>query len=164
MRVARRRSIATVLDQVGQVVADRRDHRRFDDPPCLFVIAHLERAHELVAPARGAAAAGTIADAPGGELDTLLTVLRDGPEVGVHSLVWCETIDQLDARLGERATSQFGLRVATALPAEDSLALLDSAYGASLRPHHALLADEDKSRLVKFRPYLMPPAGWTLVK
>ncbi len=157
VRVARRRSITAMLDQVGQVVAQRRDGQRFDEPPCLFVIAHLERSHELAATHDGGAAA--TADP---ELETLLMVLRDGPEVGVHCLVWCESFDQLAARLGERPTRHFGLRVATALPAEDSLALLDSAYGASLRPHHALLADEDKSRLVKFRPYLMPPPGWKL--
>ena len=160
VRVARRRSLRTMVDQVGQRVAERRDHGSFDEPPCLFVIAHLERAHELDPTAKVAGDP----DLSGSELETLLMVLRDGPEVGVHSLVWCETIDQLDARLGERATNHFGLRVATALAVEDSLALLDSAYGASLRPHHALLADEDKSRLVKFRPYLLPPAGWTLAQ
>lgn len=94
--------------------------------------------------------------------EALLTVLRDGPEVGVHTLLWCETLEQLEARLGEGASRHFGLRAATVLAQADSLALLDSAYGASLRPHHALLADEDRSRLVKFRPYLMPPAGWSL--
>ena len=158
VRVARRRSIGAVVDQVGERVAERRDHGRFDEPPCLFVIAHLERAHELDPTAK----VSGDPDVSCTELETLLMVLRDGPEVGVHSLVWCETIDQLVARLGERATNHFGLRVATALSAEDSVALLDSAYGASLHPHHALLADEDKSRLVKFRPYLLPPAGWRL--
>ena len=147
VRVARRRSTAAMIAQVGQLVAERHDQGRFDEPPCLVVISRLERAHELI---------------PGAGVETLLDVLRDGPEVGVHTLVWCETLDQLEGRLGAQAANHFGLRVATALSESDSLALLDSAYGAALRPHHALLADEDRSRLVKFRPYLMPPAGWTL--
>ncbi len=149
VRVARHRSAATMIDEVAARVVERRDGGRFDEPPCLFVVSRLERAHELEA-------------GPDSPREALLTVLRDGPEVGVHTLLWCETLEQLEARLGEGASRHFGLRAATVLAQADSLALLDSAYGASLRPHHALLADEDRSRLVKFRPYLMPPAGWSL--
>jgi hypothetical protein len=45
---------------------------------------------------------------------------------------------------------------------DDSVTLLDSPYGSTLRPGHGLLYDEERGRLVKFRPYSLPPEGWSL--
>jgi len=66
----------------------------------------------------------------------------------------------LHRRLGPDALAEFGLRLGGEMSAEDSMALLDSSYAATLRPQHALLYDEDHGRLVKLRPYALPPDGW----
>ena len=87
-------------------------------------------------------------------------LLRDGPDVGVHTVVWSSSLEAVERRLGRAALREFALRVVTSLDEDDSLALIDSAAAASLRPNQALLHDEDWGRLVRFRPYLPPPSSW----
>jgi DNA segregation ATPase FtsK/SpoIIIE, S-DNA-T family len=155
MHVARRRTAERLLGEVGERVASRHEGEVFDAPPCLLVVNGLGRARWLDA---GAGAPGPEREAA----DVLATILRDGPEVGVHTLAWCDSVDLLDRRLGREALVDFGACVATTMDEQDSTTLLDSAYASTLRPRHALLADEERGRLVKFRPYVLPPSDWHL--
>jgi S-DNA-T family DNA segregation ATPase FtsK/SpoIIIE len=89
------------------------------------------------------------------------TILRDGPEVGVHSLVWCSTYAGLNRILQNREIAEFGVRVALQMSAEDSNNLLDSPEANRLGSHRALLYDEERlGRLEKFRPYGLPEREW----
>ena len=78
----------------------------------------------------------------------------------MHTVVSCESLAQFDQRLGRDTLFEFSTTVVTAMDADESIALVDSPYAATLRPNHALLADEERGRLVKFRPYVLPPRGW----
>ncbi len=93
--------------------------------------------------------------------ELLAAVLRDGPEVGVHVVASCDSLAQFDTRLGRPSLSEFGVCVVTAMDEQDSTTLLDSPYASTLRSGHALLADEERGKLVKFRPYVLPPRGWS---
>jgi len=176
VHVGRRRNLSKILDTVHRLVQDRLVGNELNGPPRLLVVNGLGRAHDFDAEASHvpvlAPAPGDLGDAadehdlPPDSLDrldpvgVLEAILRDGPEVGVHTLVWCDTVELLYRRLGPDALREFGLRVGGAMSQEDSVALLDSTYGATLRPAHALLYDEDHGRLVKLRPYALPPDGW----
>jgi hypothetical protein len=138
-------------------------------PPRLLVVNGLGRAHDLDAsvphhagPSLGPGGTGNRAADSLDPVGVLETIMRDGPEVGVHTLVWCDTVELLHRRLGAGALREFGIRIGTAMTEEDSLTLLDSPYASTLRPHHALLYDEDRGRLVKLRPYALPPDDWSL--
>ena len=87
-------------------------------------------------------------------------ILRDGPEVGVHTLVWCDTVTNLNRTLDRRLLREFALRVAFQMSAEDSSTLLDSPAASKVGPNRAYLYSEDEGRLEKFRPYGLPPAEW----
>ena len=93
----------------------------------------------------------------------LAAILRDGPEVGVHTLVWCDSVDLLHRRLGPDALREFGVRVGAAMDDDASITLLDTPDATRLKPHQALLYDESRGRLVKFRPYGLPAPGWALL-
>ena len=171
VHVGRRRNLSKTLDTVHRVVQDRLVSGDLAAPPRLLVVNGLGRARDLDASASepSVAASAVASSTPKLPLHDGLdpvgvfeAILRDGPEVGVHTLVWCESIEQLYRRLGPWALREFGTRVGTAMGEEDSSTLLDSPYGATLRPGHGLLYDEDRGRLVKFRPYILPPDGWTL--
>lgn len=88
------------------------------------------------------------------------TIVRDGPDVGVHTLVWCDTVTNLNRALDRRLQREFTLRVALQMSAEDSSALLDTPAASKLGPHRALFYSEDEGRLEKFRPYGAPSAAW----
>jgi hypothetical protein len=80
--------------------------------------------------------------------------------VGVHTLVWCDTVMNLTRTLERRALREFGLRVAFQMSAEDSSTLLDTPAAGKLGPYRALFYSEDEGRLEKFRPYGLPIEGW----
>ncbi|HQY94522.1 MAG: hypothetical protein WAU00_07920 [Caldilinea sp.] len=77
--------------------------------------------------------------------------LRNGPEVGVHTIVWCDTVTNLNRTLERRLLREFALRVAFQMSAEDSSTLLDSPAASKVGPNRAYLYSEDEGRLEKFR-------------
>ncbi|HVN50160.1 MAG TPA: FtsK/SpoIIIE domain-containing protein [Acidimicrobiales bacterium] len=152
VQVARRRTAARTIASVGELVATRVAAGDVDALPCLLVVNGLGPARDLAAAADGGDADPTWAAAA--------EILRMGPEVGVHVLVACESLAQFDDHLGRDTLFEFSTVMVTAVDAEESMTLIDSPYASTLRPNHALLSDEERGRLVKFRPYLLPPRGW----
>jgi hypothetical protein len=146
--VGRKRTAGRVLAALAERVARHREGET-DDRSVLLVVNGLPRGVDVAADGETSAA------------DLLLGILQDGPAVGIHTVVVCDSLAQLDQRLGPAALGHFASCVASATSEADSLRLLDSPYAASLRRSHALLADEAHARLVKFRPYALPPSGWS---
>ncbi len=90
----------------------------------------------------------------------LAEVLKNGPSVGVHVLVWCDGYNQA-ARMFDRMTMrEFALRVAFQMSAADSSNLLDSPAASNLRQHRALFYSDETGESEKFRPYGPPSAQW----
>jgi hypothetical protein len=87
-------------------------------------------------------------------------VLREGPAVGVHSLIWCDTYNNVTRTLDRHALKDFEIRVLFAMTGVDSSNLIDSPAAGKLGPHRALLYTEEQGRLEKFRPYGWPAADW----
>jgi energy-coupling factor transporter ATP-binding protein EcfA2 len=90
--------------------------------------------------------------------EQLAMICREGPDLGVHTLVWCDTYASMERVLERREIAEFGMRVALQMGAEDSRNLIDSDAATGLGPYRALFFDEERTgRLEKFRPY-GPPA------
>jgi energy-coupling factor transporter ATP-binding protein EcfA2 len=87
-------------------------------------------------------------------------LLQEGPALGMHSIVWCDTLNNLNRALDRTSIREFELRVLFQMSASDSSQLIDSADASRLGPHRALLHDEELGRLEKFRPYSLPTAAW----
>ena len=73
------------------------------------------------------------------------TILREGPDLGVHTLVWCDTYTNLTRTLDRRSLREFEMRVVFQMNAEDSANLIDAPA---------------EGRLEKFRPYGLPTKEW----
>ena len=86
--------------------------------------------------------------------------MKDGPDVGVHSLIWCDTLLNLTRVIDRRAQREFALRVVLQMTVEDSNNLIDSRAAEQLGPNRALFRDEDTGRLEKLRPYATPSQAW----
>lgn len=153
VKVDRRRNLLKVLDEVHREVQDRLASASYDQLPVVLVLAGVDRARDLEP--------GSVAADEPDPVKVIEAVLRDGPDVGVHTVAWSSSLEALERRLGRSSVREFALRVVTAVADEDdSLALIDSTAATSLRPNQALLHDEDWGRLVRFRPYLPPPSSW----
>jgi hypothetical protein len=83
-------------------------------------------------------------------------ILRDGPEVGVHVIAWCDTMNNLNRTMNRRALREFELRVLFQMSANDSISLIDSPDANRLGMHRAIFANEQESATETFRPYALP--------
>ena len=88
------------------------------------------------------------------------TILREGPELAIHTLVWCDTVANLDRTFDRRTLRAFDMRVALQMPTQDSTHLIGSPLANSLGPHRCLFYSEEEGKLEKFRPYRLPSREW----
>jgi S-DNA-T family DNA segregation ATPase FtsK/SpoIIIE len=96
-------------------------------------------------------------------LEQFFTLLREGPEVGVHVLAWCDNVANVMRALDRRMLGEFSMRVAGAMSNDDSMKLLDDTAAAHLdKPQHRAIFydDEHPGVLEKFRPYAIPEKAW----
>jgi hypothetical protein len=87
-------------------------------------------------------------------------ILRNGPAWGVHTLLWCDTYNNVSRMLDRMALREFEMRIAFQMSAADSASFLDNPAATKLRQHRGLLASEDLGTLEKFRPYGVPTDEW----
>jgi ABC-type multidrug transport system fused ATPase/permease subunit len=88
------------------------------------------------------------------------SVLRDGPAVGVHSLVWCDSVNNLNRAWDRQTLREFEMRVAFQMSGNDSSTLIDTPAASKLGTHRALFHSEEQEVLEKFRPYRPPTEAW----
>jgi hypothetical protein len=87
-------------------------------------------------------------------------ILRSGPAWGIHTMLWCDSYNNVTRMLDRMALREFEMRVAFQMSAADSSSLLDNPAAAKLRQHRGLFASEDLGTLEKFRPYGIPTDEW----
>ena len=95
-------------------------------------------------------------DAPPSPDKVLALLLKEGPLVGIHCILWADTVANLQ-RCVERGTMrELETKVLFQMGANDSSALIDGPAASRLGFHRALLSDEESGLLEKFRPYALP--------
>lgn len=87
-------------------------------------------------------------------------LLRRGPLVGVHTLLWCDSYNNLTRWLVRDALREFETRIVFSMSANDSSNLIESPVAARLGPHRAYLYEEATGTLCKFRPYAGGTEEW----
>jgi len=88
------------------------------------------------------------------------SVLRDGPALGIFSLVWCDSVNNLNRTWDRQTLREFEMRVAFQMGANDSSTLIDTPVASRLGTHRALFHSEEQEVLEKFRPYRWPSEEW----
>ncbi len=80
-------------------------------------------------------------------------LLREGPVFGIHSLLWCDTLNSLERALDRSTMREFDQRILFQMSAADSSNLIDSTAANTLGFHRALYYSDEQGILEKFRPY-----------
>ncbi|HUR55241.1 MAG TPA: FtsK/SpoIIIE domain-containing protein [Gemmataceae bacterium] len=88
------------------------------------------------------------------------TILREGPPLGIHLIVWCDSLTNLNRAFERPQLREFGLRVLFQMSATDSSTLMDTPAASRLGRNRALFLVEDQDRPEKFRPYGPPAPEW----
>jgi len=87
----------------------------------------------------------------------LSIIVREGPDVGVHTLIWSDTISNLYRAVDRSLLAEFDMRIALEMSANDSIELIYSELANKLESYRAILFDEEKAGSIeKFRPYSIP--------
>jgi hypothetical protein len=87
-------------------------------------------------------------------------VLREGPPLGIHTLIWCDSVNNLNRTFDRQGTKEFENRIMFQMSANDSSLLIDSPAAAKLGENRALYFSEEENRIEKFRPYGVPEMDW----
>jgi hypothetical protein len=88
------------------------------------------------------------------------TLLREGPALGIHTILWCDSLNNMQRTLDRAAMREIGLRIVFQMGVGDSSNLIDTPAASKLGMHRALFFSEEDGRLEKFRPYGIPPEEW----
>jgi S-DNA-T family DNA segregation ATPase FtsK/SpoIIIE len=152
--------VGDAIQRLANEVRRRIDEQVLDGEAVYVVIRDLARFREL---RRNEADFGY--SSFGGEqkatpAQNLVTLLKDGPPVGVHVLIWCDSLTNLQRTFERGTLKEFELRVLFQMSGSDSSQLVDSPAAVKLGPQRALFIHEETGTLEKFRPYAFPGGAW----
>ena len=152
VKVGRRRQLPEFIAELAAEVRQRLDNERPGAPARYLFLYGLQRARDLRQEEMGFGGFGGFGEEPTAPnpAQQFATILREGPDLGIHTLVWCDTMTNLNRSLERRALREFAMRVAFQMSAEDSANLLDSPLASKLGPYRALFYDEEEGRMEKF--------------
>jgi hypothetical protein len=81
------------------------------------------------------------------------SILREGPAVGVHAVVWADTAASLQRSVDRGAMREFDQRILMQMGTNDSSTLIDSPLASRLGAERALLFSEERGTIERFRPF-----------
>jgi DNA segregation ATPase FtsK/SpoIIIE, S-DNA-T family len=142
---------------------ERRHTSAGDEGPRFLFIFDLPRLRELRRQEEDFSFSRSSEEAPRRPDQQFADILRDGAAVGVHVVVWCDSLTNFQRMLERQGLKEFDTRILLQMSPADSSLLMDTPAASLLGRHRALLHREDEGRLEKFRPYAPPSEAW-LVK
>lgn len=83
-------------------------------------------------------------------------ILKEGPDIGIHTLVWCDSYSSLKNKIGRNLIQEFDLRVVLQMGTDESNSLIDTSAANKLGPFGAYYYSINENRLEKFQPYNLP--------
>jgi S-DNA-T family DNA segregation ATPase FtsK/SpoIIIE len=157
--VVGRLAVPAGVEQLAAEVKRRLDEQVLDGESVFLVVRDLARFREL-SRSEGDFGFSFGGDKQAGPAENFMTILRDGPTVGIHTLIWCDSLTNLQRTFERNAIKEFELRVLFQMSSSDSSQLVDSPLAAKLGPQRALFIHEETGTLEKFRPYAFPTPEW----
>jgi energy-coupling factor transporter ATP-binding protein EcfA2 len=149
---------ADALETLAAEIRRRLDEQIIDAEAVFVVVRDLGRFREL---RKSDSDFGfSMGDKKAGPAENFLTLIKDGPAVGVHAIIWCDSLTNLQRTFDRNAIKEFELRVLFQMSGNDSSQLVDTPAAAKLGPQRALFIHEETGTLEKFRPYAFPTAEW----
>jgi DNA segregation ATPase FtsK/SpoIIIE, S-DNA-T family len=90
----------------------------------------------------------------------LQSLIGEGPALGFHVIVTCDTYNNVNRFLGRKTLAEFEMRVLFQMSASDSASLIDLPDAGSLGLHRAIYYNDREGYTEIFRPYARPGNDW----
>jgi hypothetical protein len=158
-RAANRSELPAALAELAAEIERRQKGEAADRVPRFLFVFGVHRFREL-RKAEDDFGFGRRGDREPSPAERFAAILRDGPPVGVHVIVWCDSLTNLNRSFDRPLLREFALRVLFQMGPTDSSTLMDSPAASRLGRNRALFLQEEQERPEKFRPYGLPPAEW----
>jgi hypothetical protein len=159
IRIGSRRELPSIVAELAPE-ASRRAQSGVSDPMPLFLFVYgLHRFRDLRRNEDDFGFSSQAQEKPS-PANQFAEILREGAAVGVHALVWCDSLNNLTRTVDRQSLREFELRVLFQMSAADSSTLIDSPLASKLGVHRALFCSEEQGKIEKFRPYGPPPEEW----
>lgn len=147
----RRQGLGNLITDTADLVSERIALEEHRSSGRLLMVVGLQRASEL--------------DPDTCDDDSLVgklqLIIKEGPEVGVHTILVADSLANLYRRLGTGILDDVVIRIVGRLPTDqDRQQLLDLYRPIDLRSNQLMLFDRDRDRRMKFRPYGPIIEGW----
>ena len=83
-------------------------------------------------------------------------ILREGPEFGIHTMIWCDTVQSFSRIFDNSTLNEIGHRIAGALSSADSIKLFDEPVASKLERENRMICydDENIGVYTPIRPYV----------
>jgi hypothetical protein len=155
------RELGGVIGDIAAEVERRRDQDLEDLAPIYLMVYDIQRFRDLRKGDDDFGFSSSFGEEKAASPSkSFLSILKDGPAVGVHVVVWCDSVNNLNRTFDRNGLREFEIRVLFQMSANDSSALIDSPAAGKLGPNRALFFSEEENRIEKFRPYGLPDPAW----
>jgi S-DNA-T family DNA segregation ATPase FtsK/SpoIIIE len=144
-------ALSDVLEAIEAEIESRRTAAAYDLAGVVLLVNGVQRALDLVPddPYADADRSG-----PQEVARSLARILRDGPEVGCHTIVVADGLAQFDRRLGRDMLKEFDWRIAgSGLSPADIAAVTESYREGEIRRSQLLLIDHGRGKSRRIRAY-----------
>jgi hypothetical protein len=156
IQMVQRHELGNTLATVNEEVSKRQKGESSDRSPRFILIHGLHRYRDLrKEDDYGFGRRGEKQASPG---ELFASLLREGPPMGVHFLMWVDTLTNLNRAIDRQGMRECSLRVLFQMSANDSSTLIDTPVASRLGRNRALYVTEESSQHEKFRPYGLPSA------
>ncbi|MFG0333932.1 MAG: FtsK/SpoIIIE domain-containing protein [Maioricimonas sp. JB049] len=163
VRLVRPREAAGAIDELATLLGHRDADPDHPAPRVFLIVHHLSRFRDLrkAEDDFGMGSFGSMGESkPPSPGTQFANILAEGPACGIHSLIWCDSYNNIDRWFSRQTLRELEYRVAFQMNATDSSNLIDSPAASRLGPNRALLYREETGTSEKFRPYTVPDEAW----
>jgi hypothetical protein len=154
------REIPAVFAELTAEIERRRSDAAADQAPVYIMIYDLQRFRDIRKADDDFGYSRYDEDKPAPPSKLFGDILREGPSVGIHTMVWCDSVNNLNRTFDRQAMKEFENRVLFQMSANDSSALIDAPAASKLGENRAIYFSEEENRIEKFRPYGVPALAW----
>lgn len=147
--------LKTGMTELWNDLHARQDDHSKAENPIVFVVSDIARLRELRKSDDDYGFGGFGGSAPVAPSPTkmLSEILRDGPAVGIHTVLWTDGAVSMQNTTERNVINEFGTIVIFQSTAADSTHFLDSVAATRLQRWQALLVRPAESESIKIRPY-----------
>ena len=146
------RGVEALLTELDQLLERRQSGADTDLTPVVLTVFALQRLRQL----RPDDELSFNRDSGTPPAERFAKIIANGPEYGLHTMVWCDSLASVQRGLGRRALRDFDARILFQMSAADSTELVDDDGASRLGLHTAILSELGEGRRSKFRPFSLP--------